>query len=53
VGAARAVRPGGIVAMHDAGGDRTQTLAALTRIVRGLRRRGLRPVTVGELYGGL
>jgi len=36
--------------MHDAGGDRRQTLAALGRIVRGLRRRHLEPVTLDELY---
>ena len=47
------VRPGGIVAMHDAGGyTRAQTAAAVPAIVRGLRRRHLRLVTVGELYAG-
>jgi peptidoglycan/xylan/chitin deacetylase (PgdA/CDA1 family) len=47
------VRPGGIVAMHDAGGyTRAQTVAAVPAIVRGLRRRHLRPVTVGQLYAG-
>jgi peptidoglycan/xylan/chitin deacetylase (PgdA/CDA1 family) len=46
-------RPGGIVAMHDAGGyTRTQTLQAVPAIVRGLRRRHLRLVTVAELYAG-
>ncbi len=41
--------PGAIILMHDAGGDRSQTLAALPAIVRGLRRRGLEPVTVPRL----
>jgi peptidoglycan/xylan/chitin deacetylase (PgdA/CDA1 family) len=45
------VKPGGIVAMHDGGGlSRAQTAAAVPGIVRGLRRRGLRLVTVAELY---
>jgi peptidoglycan/xylan/chitin deacetylase (PgdA/CDA1 family) len=42
-------KPGSIVLMHDGGGDRTQTVAALPRIIRGLRARGLRPVTVPQL----
>ena len=47
------VRPGGIVAMHDAGGDtRQQTLDAVPSIVRGLRKRHLRLVTIAELYAG-
>lgn len=47
------VMPGGIVEMHDAGGyTRSQTLAAVPHIVRGLRRRHLRIVTVGRLFGG-
>jgi peptidoglycan-N-acetylglucosamine deacetylase len=47
------VKPGGIVAMHDAGGaTRSQTVAAVPAIVRGLRRRHLRLVTVDELYRG-
>jgi peptidoglycan/xylan/chitin deacetylase (PgdA/CDA1 family) len=48
------VKPGGIVAMHDAGGyTRSQTVAAVPGIVRGLRRRHLRLVTVEQLYRGL
>jgi peptidoglycan/xylan/chitin deacetylase (PgdA/CDA1 family) len=43
--------PGGIIGLHDAGGNRTQTLRALPLIVRGLRRRGLEPVTLDRLYG--
>jgi peptidoglycan/xylan/chitin deacetylase (PgdA/CDA1 family) len=41
--------PGAIILMHDAGGERAQTIAALPAIVRGLRARGLRPVTVPRL----
>jgi peptidoglycan-N-acetylglucosamine deacetylase len=41
--------PGAIILMHDAGGDREETIAALPAIVRGLRARGLRPVTVPQL----
>jgi len=41
--------PGAIILMHDAGGDRSQTIAALPAIVHGLRARGLRPVTVPRL----
>jgi peptidoglycan-N-acetylglucosamine deacetylase len=43
------VRPGAIVLMHDAGGNRAQTIRALPAIVRGLRRRGYRLVTVPRL----
>ncbi|MGH2854704.1 MAG: polysaccharide deacetylase family protein [Solirubrobacteraceae bacterium] len=41
--------PGAIILMHDGGGDRSETIAALPAIVRGLRRRGLEPVTVPRL----
>jgi peptidoglycan/xylan/chitin deacetylase (PgdA/CDA1 family) len=41
--------PGAIILMHDGGGDRSQTIAALPAIVAALRRRGLRPVTVPQL----
>lgn len=41
--------PGAIILMHDAGGDRTQTIAALPQIVAGLRARGYRLVTVPRL----
>lgn len=40
------VRAGSIVIMHDGGGDRTATIRALPRIIRGIRHRGLRLVTV-------
>jgi peptidoglycan/xylan/chitin deacetylase (PgdA/CDA1 family) len=42
-------KPGAIILMHDAGGNRSETIAALPAIVRGLRKRGLRPVTVPRL----
>jgi peptidoglycan-N-acetylglucosamine deacetylase len=42
-------KPGAIVLMHDGGGNRSETIAALPGIVRGLRRRGLEPVTVPRL----
>ena len=41
--------PGAIILMHDGGGDRSETIAALPAIVKGLRNRGLRPVTVPQL----
>jgi peptidoglycan/xylan/chitin deacetylase (PgdA/CDA1 family) len=41
--------PGGIVLLHDAGGDRSQTLAALPEIVTTLRARGFRFVTIPQL----
>jgi peptidoglycan/xylan/chitin deacetylase (PgdA/CDA1 family) len=41
--------PGAIILMHDAGGDRSETIAALPQIVAGLRKRGLKPVTVPQL----
>jgi peptidoglycan/xylan/chitin deacetylase (PgdA/CDA1 family) len=44
-----AARPGAIVLMHDGGGDRTQTIAAIPKIVRGLRAKHYRLVTVPQL----
>ena len=41
--------PGAIILMHDAGGDRSETVAALPAIIRGLRKKGLEPVTVPRL----
>jgi peptidoglycan/xylan/chitin deacetylase (PgdA/CDA1 family) len=43
------ISAGDIVLMHDAGGDRTQTIAALPRIIAGLKQKGLKPVTVPQL----
>jgi cellulose synthase/poly-beta-1,6-N-acetylglucosamine synthase-like glycosyltransferase/peptidoglycan/xylan/chitin deacetylase (PgdA/CDA1 family)/spore germination protein YaaH len=42
---------GQVVLLHDGGGDRQQTLAALPRIIHELRARGYRFVTVSELAG--
>jgi peptidoglycan-N-acetylglucosamine deacetylase len=44
-------RPGAIILMHDGGGYRAQTLAALPRIIRTLRARGYKLVTVTRLLG--
>ncbi len=41
--------PGAIILMHDGGGDRSETIAALPAIIAGLRKRGLHPVTVPQL----
>jgi peptidoglycan/xylan/chitin deacetylase (PgdA/CDA1 family) len=41
-----AVRPGSIVLLHDGGGDRSQTVKALPKIVRGIRAKGLKLVLV-------
>jgi peptidoglycan/xylan/chitin deacetylase (PgdA/CDA1 family) len=41
--------PGAIILLHDAGGDRTETITALPKIIRGLKRKRLQPVTVPEL----
>jgi peptidoglycan/xylan/chitin deacetylase (PgdA/CDA1 family) len=46
-----AVTPGAIVILHDGGGPRGQTVAAVPRIVSGLRARGYRLVTVPGLLG--
>jgi peptidoglycan/xylan/chitin deacetylase (PgdA/CDA1 family) len=43
------VRPGSIVLLHDGGGVRWQTVAALPSIVRALRARGYRFVTVPQM----
>lgn len=42
---------GSIVLMHDGGGPRGQTVAALPSILSSLRSRGLKPVTVSKLLG--
>ena len=42
-------QPGAIVLMHDAGGNRAQTVAALPRIILRLRRRGFRLVSIPQL----
>jgi len=42
-------RPGAIILMHDAGGDRQETIDALPKIIKRLRARGYRLVTVPRL----
>jgi peptidoglycan/xylan/chitin deacetylase (PgdA/CDA1 family) len=44
-------RPGSIILMHDGGGPRGETLAALPQIIDTLRARGYRFETVSELLG--
>ena len=43
------VKPGAIILLHDAGGDRSQTIEALPRIVLGLRRHHYTLVSVPQL----
>jgi peptidoglycan-N-acetylglucosamine deacetylase len=43
------VRPGSSVLLHDGGGNRRPTVCALPRIIRDLRSRGYRFVTVSAL----
>lgn len=45
----RNVQPGGIVLMHDGGGDRSATIQALPQIITTLQQQGYRFVTVPEL----
>lgn len=40
------VRPGSIVLLHDGGGDQSATIQALPAIIRGIRKMGLRLVTI-------
>ncbi len=46
-----AARPGSIILMHDGGGNRSETLAALPSIIDTLRGRGYRFETVTQLLG--
>lgn len=45
----RDAKPGGMVLMHDGGGNRSNTVKALPLIIDALRKRGYRFVTVPEL----
>ncbi|QLE56288.1 polysaccharide deacetylase family protein [Nostoc sp. TCL26-01] len=45
----RGAKPGGMVLMHDGGGNRANTVKALPEIINALRKRGYRFVTVPEL----
>ncbi|MDF0541982.1 glycosyltransferase [Sphingobium sp. H39-3-25] len=51
VEAGDAERSGQVVLLHDSGGDRAQTVAALPRIIAGLRAKGYRFVPVSQLAG--
>ncbi|HVB57284.1 MAG TPA: glycosyltransferase [Candidatus Acidoferrales bacterium] len=42
---------GNIILMHDGGGDRSHTVAALPQIIDGLRAKGFQFVTVSDLLG--
>ncbi|WP_434741517.1 polysaccharide deacetylase family protein [Micromonospora sp. SH-82] len=42
-------RPGSVILLHDGGGDRSQTVAALPAIIEGLHERGYRFVPAGQL----
>jgi peptidoglycan-N-acetylglucosamine deacetylase len=42
-------KPGAILLMHDAGGNREETVAALPQVIRALRARGFKLVTVPRL----
>ena len=42
-------RPGAVILMHDGGGNRAETVAALPHIIKILRSRGYRLVTVAQL----
>ncbi len=43
------VSPGAIILMHDGGGDRANTVAALPTIIKNLKKRGYEFATVGDL----
>jgi peptidoglycan-N-acetylglucosamine deacetylase len=47
--AVEGARPGAIILLHDAGGDRSQTVTALPYVIRDLRWRRYRFVTVPRL----
>jgi peptidoglycan/xylan/chitin deacetylase (PgdA/CDA1 family) len=49
---ATSAKPGSIVLMHDGGGDRSETLAALPRIIENLKSRGFHLVTMTHLLNG-
>ena len=51
VEAGNAEQSGQIILLHDGGGDRSQTLAALPRIIDGLRAKGYQFVPVSQLAG--
>jgi peptidoglycan/xylan/chitin deacetylase (PgdA/CDA1 family) len=50
--AALKAQDGDVIAFHDAGGDRTETVDSIAPIIVALRARHLEPVTLDRLYGG-
>jgi len=46
-------RNGAIILLHDGGGNRSQTVAALPYIIRGLRSRGFQLVTIAQMMQDL
>jgi peptidoglycan/xylan/chitin deacetylase (PgdA/CDA1 family) len=46
-------RDGAIILLHDGGGNRSQTVAALPYIIRGLRSRGFQLVTIAQMMQDL
>jgi cellulose synthase/poly-beta-1,6-N-acetylglucosamine synthase-like glycosyltransferase/peptidoglycan/xylan/chitin deacetylase (PgdA/CDA1 family) len=48
---ATAASSGNVILLHDGGGDRAQTVAALPRIIAALKARGYRFVTASQLVG--
>jgi len=51
VEASNSERSGQVVLLHDAGGDRSQTVKALPAIIHALRKKGYRFVRISELAG--
>jgi peptidoglycan/xylan/chitin deacetylase (PgdA/CDA1 family) len=47
--ALKGAKPGAIILLHDAGGDRSETVAALPKIIAALRRRHYQLVTIPRL----
>jgi peptidoglycan/xylan/chitin deacetylase (PgdA/CDA1 family) len=47
----RSVGPGSIILLHDGGGDQSATVNALPKIIRGIRKMGLRLVRMGPALG--
>jgi len=47
----QAAKPGAIIVMHDGGGQRSVTVSALHSIIKRLRHRGYKLVTVDQLLG--
>ena len=45
------VQGGGVVLLHDGGGDQSQTVAALPRVISELREKGYTFTTLGDLLG--